>query len=173
MSRKLRANLDFRRPGYRGDRAVVVEHLTLEDVKADEALSQEFSEFVETVGGLESILFYENIEIFETVQDAAYRNHIGRKLVALFMRPSAKYRVEMPQHVKSRFLYKADTHQDFAPDAFSQVKALLRNVIETNLIIPFQQSKEEARKHARRRSTLTRIHDAYEKILRVVREAKH
>ena len=159
------------------------ERWTLDRVLSDARLHQEFNGFLDVNGGLEYVLFYENIEIFEKVDNCRYQDFVGRKLVSLFIQPRSRYNIIIPEETRIALIDMAEKNLKFEKDTFDECKKWVRYYIETELIQPFQTLKEVAKeqkprrrrstlKRTRRRSTLTRIQSLYGRIVKTVQERK-
>ena len=115
--------------------------LSFKGILADSDLRAEFRDFMDTRGGMESFLFYENIEIYEGIDVASYRNFMGAKLVTIFVMPEAQYWVNISHDAREVLVNKVKNNEEFGAESFERAKAEVGQLIINNFLGPFQRLK--------------------------------
>lgn len=81
----------------------------------------------------ESLMFYETIELYETINKESWRKRAGEGMVKRFVDPSSKYAV----NISSRTIEKLLSLKTFEKESFDDAKKELYDLMTTNFFAKF------------------------------------
>ena len=111
--------------------------MSLMTVLEDSKLREEFKDFVELRGGLENLLFYENIVMYEGISEQEFRNHTARKIITYFIMDDSQYMVNIKADQKNYLLDLFEANKDFAPESFELCKREVLVLMDSNYLHAF------------------------------------
>lgn len=113
--------------------------MPLREVLEDEKLRDKFKAFVESRGGLENLLLYETIVLYEGIPETEkdFRNHTAQKIVTFFIMDESQYWVNLSAVVRDELLEMVESKAPFEAETFEPAKKEVLQLMEINYLHAF------------------------------------
>jgi hypothetical protein len=106
---------------------------SLGDVLASSELRYKFRVFLKERLSLESLMFYESIEMYEKIADIKWRKRAGEGLLTKFVIQEADLQVNISSHCRTKLLRVTKWEKN----SFEEAKVEMYELLRTNFFAPF------------------------------------
>ena len=106
---------------------------SLGDILSNIELRYKFRVFLKERMSVESLMFYESIELYEKIDDPKWRKRAAEGLISKFVMEDAELQVNISSVCSTRLLRITK----WEPNSFAEAKSEIYDLLKTNFFAPF------------------------------------